>query len=381
MIPGVGYFAKKRNGMKKIKLNICSLSDPTNPKTWSGTTFNLYSELKRIDCLGTAFSSTATLSKFKRRLLNLISKIYYMNSVDTERGFWDRYLNAKRVENETAISNSNLTLHTGTLDLPFLSFPQNQKHYLFCDSTWNLWSSYSTGMKGYSKRLLKDAEKLEIESYLQMEHIFPISEYVKDNLVNHYGVDYNKITVVGTGLGVIKPYFGLKNYSNGKILFAAKGRFEDKGGFLVLEAFEIALKSNPNLELIIVGQNDYTEKINLPNVKTYGFLQIEELQNIFNDSSLFIMPAINEPWGLVYLEALACKIPIVGLNRNSFPEISWNGEYGFVLNDVDTNELSEILVDVFCNCQKLAEIGSKGQEYCLKNFSWSNTVSKIISTI
>lgn len=365
----------------KLKLNICSLGDPTNPKTWSGTPFYLYSELKKNDFLGNVFPSKAFTNKYLRILLKFERKYYYKNSVDTVRGFFSRYLNAKKVKNETAKSNSNLTLHTGTLDLPFLFPPQNQKHYLFCDATWNLWSSYSTDMFGYKDRLLKDAENLERKSYIQMEHIFPISEYVKENLISHYGINPDKITVVGTGLGVIKPYFGKKDYSNGKILFAAKGRFEDKGGSLVLEAFNLALKSDSNLELIIVGQNEYTEKINLPNVKTYGFIPIDELQKIFNESSLFVMPAINEPWGLVYLEALSCKMPIVGLNRNAFPEISGNGEFGFGINEADPIKLSKILINAFSNPQKLAEIGIKGQEFCLKKFTWSNTVSKIIDTI
>jgi len=190
-----------------------------------------------------------------------------------------------------------------------------------------------------------------------------------------------KITAVGTGLGVIKPYFGLKNYSNGKILFAVKERFEDKGGLLVLEAFKIALKSNPNLELTIIGQSKYTEKIILPNVKVYGFVTVEKLQEIFNESSIFLMPATYEPWGLVYLEALACKIPIVGFNRNSFPEISGNGVYGFSINEINPEELAKILIDAFSNPQKLYEIGVKAQNYCLNKYSWGNTVSKIIRTI
>ena len=367
--------------MAHLKLNICSLGDPTSPKTWSGTPFNLYSELKNSDCLGTAFDSTVSLNKYQRKLCGLIAKYYYKNSIDEERGIFKRYLNAIHVEKQTKKSCSNLTLHTGTLDLPFLKLPKNQKHFLYCDSTWNLWSSHSTGMQGYSKKILTDAEALEKKAYAQMEHIFPISEYVKDNLINHYCIDPKKITVVGTGLGVIKPYYGQKNYANGKILFAAKGRFEDKGGFLVLEAFKIALQSKPNLELIIVGQNDYTEKIAMPNVKTHGFIPIEDLQGIFNEASLFLMPAINEPWGLVYLEALACKIPITGLNRNSFPEISGNGEYGFGLNEQDPEKLSEIILLAFSDQKQLEAKAIKGQEYCLKTFSWSNTVSKIITTI
>jgi glycosyltransferase involved in cell wall biosynthesis len=313
-----------------LKINICSIGDPKDPKTWSGTPFTIYSELKSRACLGIAFNSMAFSSKICRVLIRLVSLFYYGKSVDLGHGRIERSLNAKKCFNETLKSNTNITLHTGTMDMPFSKYPECQKHFLFCDSTFNLWSSYATNKGLYSKKLLRDAEKLEIQSYSQFEHIFSISEYVKDNLISHYGLSPEKITVVGTGLGVIEPYFGEKHYSNNKILFAAKGRFEDKGGFLVIEAFKIAKNSNPNLELIIVGQNNYTSKINLPNVKTYGFIPKEALQKLFNECSLFLMPAINEPWGLVYLEALACKMPIVGLNRNSFPEISGGGHTALV---------------------------------------------------
>ena len=80
--------------MEKIKLNICSLSDPTNPKTWSGTPFNLYSKLNKMGCLGTAFDSRALIYKYERILMDLIGKLYYKNSVSIRRGFLHRHLNA-----------------------------------------------------------------------------------------------------------------------------------------------------------------------------------------------------------------------------------------------------------------------------------------------
>ena len=367
--------------MKEIELNICSLGDPTSPSTWSGTPFNLYSELIKKKCLGIAFNSSPLLNKYEQKIINLINRYYYKNSVDLGRGFLYRYLRSKKVKKLTKSSSSKRTLHMGTLALPFYRLPKGQKHYLYCDTTWDLWSSCSTNMKGYSKKLLLDAEILEKKTYQQMDHIFPISEYVKNNLIKHYNIDSNKITVVGAGLGVIIPFYGKKNYSNGKILFAAKGRFEDKGGNLVLEAFKIALKSNPQLELSIVGQNDYTKKINLPNVKVYGFIAIEELQGIFNESSIFLMPAINEPWGLVYLEALACKTPIIGLNRNSFPEISDYGNFGFGLDDADPEKLAKIILNAIENPKRLEEMGQRAQEHLLNKYSWNNTVSRIMQTI
>jgi len=244
--------------------------------------------------------------------------------------------------------------------LPFCKLPVNQRHFLFCDSTWNISQKYNKN--NFTKKFLKDAERLEKKSFQQVKHIFSISEHVKNNLVGHYGINENKITVVGTGIGAIKPFFGKKNYSNGKILFVAKGGFERKGGPLVLKAFNIALKINPTLELIIVGQDKYLNTIKLPKVKSYGYLPFQDLQNIFNESSLFLMPANYEPWGLVYLEALACKISIVGLNRNSFPEISDFGKYGFGIDIPDDTALAQVIINAFENPQKLETMGNTAQE-------------------
>lgn len=138
-----------------------------------------------------------------------------------------------------------------------------------------------------------------------------------------------------------------------------------------------------SLELSIIGKEAHTEKINDTHVKTFGHLPIFDLQKIFNESSILIMPAANEPWGLVYLEALACKIPIIGLNKNSFPEISQYGEYGFGLDEQDPHKLAGLLIDVFKKPEELMEMGTKAQAYCLGKYSWHKTalrISKVISS-
>src|SRR6185436_4212960 len=169
----------------------------------------------------------------------------------------------------------------------------------------------------YSDRLLADAERLEDAAYRQMAHVFTISEYVRQNLISHFQVRPERITVVGTGRGAIQPYHGPKDYQNHTILFVAKGRFEDKGCVLLLEALKLARQREPRLKLIVVG-DERSRKVaeGIPNVEVHGYVALETLQSFFNQASLFAMPAQNEPWGLVFLEALSCKTPVLGLNRN-----------------------------------------------------------------
>ncbi|WP_316569287.1 glycosyltransferase family 4 protein [Neobacillus sp. YIM B06451] len=366
-----------RNNIKK-GIAVSSIGDPSSPKTWSGTPSAICKELESRGIYHVKVNSEINHKIFKK-IVALFSKLYYLGAEEWKRGRIGRYFTAQ-IANK-AIEKNNITklLHMGTLDLPFITHNKKLEHYLFCDSTWHLWSKYSTDMKGYSKKLLKDAEKLEILSYNQMTHIFSISEYVKKDLINHYGINSDKITVVGTGRGKLKPYFGPKDYSKGHILFVAKGRFKDKGLDLLLKGFELALKKNSLLKLIIVGDEQYKNFVgNLPNVKVYGYVEWHQLQHFFDTATLFAMPALNEPWGLVYLEALACKTPIIGLNRNSIPEITKNGEFGFIINETAPDELANIILHAYSNPSLLKEMGEKGQEYCLKHFTWETVTSKIL---
>lgn len=367
--------------MEKIKLGFCSIGNPLDSKTWSGTPYNLLNALKK-KCTVLPVDSGCIPNKFLKFFLKLISSIYYRQIKGLERGFFYRTYRSWRIKKIFGIEKEiSCILHLSSLDMPFFK-PDDKKHFLFCDSTWDLFSKYSHDSNYFSKRLRNDAEKLEKKCYEQCYHIFAISEFVKTNLIEHYKICADKITVVGTGRGGIKPFFGQKDYSNGKILFVAKERFGDKGGDLVLKAFKMAHKKISNLHLTIVGQsNNLNYKIDETNIRILGYIPLPDLQALYNESSLFLMPAFYEPWGLVYLEALSCKIPIVGLNRGSIPEITCNGKYGFILEEPDPKELANIIVYAFSNPDILKEKGEQGQKYCLKNFTWDKTVDKILNVI
>ncbi len=365
----------------KNSLAVTSLGNPKDPKTWSGTTSNI---IKALENLGvTVFGIDSRIkNKYQSYAYLTLHKILGLGAYDYNRGRFARTNRAKIVQNQSNTYSYQKILHTGTLDLPLPKIQPGVERYLFCDSTWDLWSQNVTDISSYTPKMLQLAEKLEQESYAQIKHFFPISNYVQNNLINHYQINPKQITVVGTGRGNIKPFTEEKDYKNGHILFVAKERFIDKGGLLLIEGFKIAQQNNPSLKLIIVASNEYRSLVSsIPNATVTGYISWQELQNLFNTATLFAMPALNEPWGLVYLEALACKVPILGLNRNSLPEITDNGQYGFLVEEPTPDKIAEAILQAYYNLDTLSSMGKAGQKYCLETFSWEQVAIKIANVM
>jgi glycosyltransferase involved in cell wall biosynthesis len=226
-------------------------------------------------------------------------------------------------------------------------------------------------------------DELERKSYYQMEHIFPASEYVREDLIGRYKIDSQKITVVGMGVGKIQPFTGKKDYRNGHILFVAKHGIEgNKGGPLLFKAFEIVQKKNPDLKLVVVGAEKHRDLLkSIPNVTVTGYISWNELQDLYNKAALFAMPALHEPWGQVYVEALLCKTPVLGLNRNSLPEITDQGKYGILIDQPDPEAVAEGIIGAFQNPDKLEQMGLEGQRNCLNKYSWDIVAKKMIQVM
>jgi glycosyltransferase involved in cell wall biosynthesis len=363
-----------------LKIALSSAAgDPRLEKTWSGTPRNV---LLALEELGVAVVPVdASLSKATRAFCRVAQRLTgYTGHMD--RGPLARRLAAWRTEKACFQAGVNAVLHTGAFDLPGAGRANGLVRYLLCDSTWDLSSRYSTLIGHYSLKSERVSERLELQAYRAVRQFFPIAHYVKDNLILHYHANPDTVTVVGTGRGKIAPFYGTKNYASGPILFVAKERFEDKGGALLLEGFRIASQRNPSLKLVLAGKTVAGVTIEgAQNVTVAGHVSWEELQRLFETAALFAMPAYNEPWGLVYLEAMACKTPILGLDRNSLPELTQNGRTGFLVERPEPQMVADAILKATVDSERLEQMGAQAQEYCLNTFSWMQTARIILERI
>lgn len=282
----------------------------------------------------------------------------------------------RKLERAMAAGGSNRALHMTTLSMPGRSRNPGFEHFVYIDSTYALQQAQQLTHDAPQARKVFDA--LEKDTFQQAWHVFTVGEYVRDNVIAHYGIDPARVTAAGTGRGNIAPYQGPKDFESGPILFVAKERFAEKGGLLLLEAFRIAHARNPRLQLIMVAPLEFSDLIeSTPGVQFRTALPWPELEALFHQAALFAMPALYEPWGLAFLEALASRCPILGMNRNAMPELTGNGRFGFLIQEPTAETVADGLLEALREPARLRRMGEAGQAECLRRYTWQRTAGII----
>lgn len=264
----------------------------------------------------------------------------------------------------------DLVIHSSGICIP-KGYEKRSIQVLYTDATIMGAVRYN-GLKPEGKALkLFTSETLK---YIERcKYVFTFNEWTKQSLIEDFSVEKQKIINVGFGAN-LNPFYGEKDYTNNQILIVLRrGLEKNKGLHLLLQAFKIARKQNPDIKLAVVG----TTLEPIDGVTYYEGYPRDKTIELFQQASLFAMPALFEPNGMVYIEALACKTPILGLNCLAFPEFSGYGKFGFTVED-NPESIAQTLLSAINNPQRLREMGETGQKYVVNHFNWDIVIKKII---
>jgi len=253
------------------------------------------------------------------------------------------------------------TLKYKNLKIPYVTFN---------DYTMALASKYPDATTPYFN--IKRWLNLEGELYRNARFVFVASENTKKSMILDYGVPSQKVITLRYGLPLnITPKLD-KTYDKKIILFVGRSKsFKQKGGFVLLKAFEKILEEIKDAELIIVGVDKDFLKIKQPSVKPLGYIKNRDIINeLYDNASVFVMPSFSEAFGLVFLEAMSHKLPCIGTNIDAIPEIIENDVTGFLVPPGDVDLLSEKIITLLKNPELCKKMGLLGYKKLNEEFSW-----------
>ena len=341
-------------------------------------------DIKKILFLNlTTFSQTGGIEKFNKCLLKALTDL----------------------ENEGLIKSESYSAYDNESDEKYYSNKQykgfNKKRFYFTlNAIWNaqrfdivVLGHINLAIIGYfiklfnpSKKVILIAHGIEVWDELpyfkrsvlkKSDMILAVSNFTKTKLITQHNIKQNKITIFHN---TIDPFFQkpvsftksevLKKRYNIKdddfVLFTLtrlSSVEKDKGYDNVIKTISKYQSELPNIKYIISGKTDNAERNRLEviisnnklekNVTLTGFINEEELIQHYNTSDVFIMPSQKEGFGIVFIESMACGLPVIAGNKDGSVDALRNGELGMLVNPNSELEIKQAITTSYANKRTL----------------------------
>lgn len=231
------------------------------------------------------------------------------------------------------------------------------------------------------KTLLKSADRIIITqpNYLKYSPYLPPYE--------------DKIEVIPNGVDVekFKPASVEKEENTLFFLSLLDEFHEYKGLDYLLEAIKIVKKSIPDVKLIVGGKGvlmehyiKKTESMGLSNnVEFHGFIPDERMAEYYSAANIFVLPSISslqEGFGIVALEALACKTPVITTEIVGVSSDLMDENAGLAVAPKNKDELAAAIIQLLENEDLALKMGVNGRNLVKSNYTWKG-IAKMMEKV
>ena len=191
----------------------------------------------------------------------------------------------------------------------------------------------------------------------------------------HNGVDFTALddhalgaTVNGTG-----PY-----------IFCISAYKEQKAIDVLVHAFKRVHEADPKVKLIVVGPGplrgdleQFAASLGIrERIEFLGQKSRAEVVSLLRGCQVFVLPSRFETFGIVILEAMTFKKPVVATTAGGIPEIVENGKNGILVPPDDPQALAEALIKLLKDQSLQVSIAENGYATVRERFGFDQTAAK-----
>jgi glycosyltransferase involved in cell wall biosynthesis len=225
-------------------------------------------------------------------------------------------------------------------------------------------------------------EDIMLGLYRKKPAIVP-SQSTKYDLENQ---QFRDVTVVNGAADIISPKNAIKEK---KPTIIYLGRLtKSKRVDHVLHAFKVINQKVKDAQLWIVGSGPEEKKLKqLVNelgisecTEFLGRVSQKKKSELLSQAHLMLFPAVREGWGLVVLEANACKTPVIGYNVKGLCDSIKENVNGHLVDDGNIEAMGKSAITLFKDLDQLKQLSSSSVEYS-KEFSWEKSSNEFITLL
>lgn len=170
-----------------------------------------------------------------------------------------------------------------------------------------------------------------------------------------------------------------------KVIVSVGRLVHRKGQDTLVEAMPQILSSVPDAHLLFIGEGPYkdylvkrADELKVSHAITFiGRIQYAELPRHICIGDIFAMPSRSrlaglevEGLGIVYLEASACGLAVIGGKSGGAPDAVLEGETGFAVDGTSASDVADAAVKLLSDPQLAQQMGARGREWIIAEWRW-----------
>lgn len=248
----------------------------------------------------------------------------------------------------------------------FLKFLKPDANILFCTHGIEIW-----------KKLSKSTEWI-----MNKSTILTVSNFSKNELLK-YNPNLKDIKLFPNCIKMQDINKILNNpYNENKFNILSVTRLSAseklKGIDTMIKTLPLLIEKIPNIKYSVIGKGE--DVIRLKQIvkelgleKYVDFLgYVDDINAYYQHCDVFSLPSKKEGFGIVYLEAMQYKKPVIGVNFGGTTDVIKHNRTGYLCEYDNMNEISKYIIEIYTNLLKKNELGNNGYEFLIHNFIYTH---------
>jgi glycosyltransferase involved in cell wall biosynthesis len=150
-------------------------------------------------------------------------------------------------------------------------------------------------------------------------------------------------------------------------------------------ALEAIVELPFEFEYVVIGDGilrttleDYAEDLGIRDqVSFIGEIENEAVYSYLKSSDLFVLPSYEEAFGIAYLEAMACGLPVIAVKGEGPAEYITHRKTGFLVPPKESEAIADVIQELRDDSKLRREVGYRAQQVALNAFSWERNAKSI----
>lgn len=243
---------------------------------------------------------------------------------------------------------------------------------------------HATEFDRSGENINQNVYNIERRGMEEADRIVTVSNLTRNTVIKRYGINPGKVFTVHNAVDFSdKDTRSYHRAIDDKVVtFLGRVTYQ-KGPDYFVEAASKVLKKLNNVRFVMAGSGDMLNRVvrRVAQLRIShhfhftGFLQGEEVCQMFSLSDVYVMPSVSEPFGISPLEAMTSNVPVIISKQSGVAEVL---NYAIKVDFWDIDAMADVIHGLL-QYPALSRFFTKNGQEEVNNLRWEDAAKKVIN--